>query len=295
MRIRQLMTLGTLGIFLLAGTAFGQATADITTNTLSTTVGSTQFGFTITPQQLQTVMQSANALTCGPRTGLVMDCTLDNYVKAVGMPGSFTGNPNKIVWDEADFGCGSVCLTNGGPDPQTAPNFDGPNTLVGNITSNVDLGLGTATGDPFHSAGHIRFTLNPDPTSMVATIDQQIVQEINNANGLTMHFTQTDATGPNGFIASAASGPPLEVALTFPGPVNLTSSMQLTQTGDSGIPTATPFELNVTVAFPYGRPWNQQVSGFTGSDVPPERAFQTPGLNTSATNGDQFPVFLPDL
>jgi hypothetical protein len=288
MRIKQLMTLGTLGVFLLAGAAFAQ---NIQTNTTSTTLGSTQFGFAITPAQLQTVMQSANALTCGARTAGVMDCTLDNFVKAVGMPGSFTGNPNKVVWTRADFGCGLLCGTEGGPDPQTAPDFAGPNTLSGIINSTIDLGLGTAATDPFHSAGHITFTLNP--ATMEASIDQQIVQAINNAAGLTMSFTETDVAPT--FTASPVSGSPVDVATTFAGPVNMTAGMTLTQTGDSGFPSATPFTLNVTVPFPYGQAWNvfpaTPNDAFIGSNFPPERAFQTPGLNISTTNPDEFPVF----
>jgi hypothetical protein len=288
MRIKQLMTLGTLGGFLLAGTAFGQA--NITTNTTSTTLGSTQFGFAITSAQLGTVMQSVTAPTCGARTAGVMDCTLTNYVKAVGMPGSFTGNPNKLVWARADFGCGQLCGTEGGPAPQTAPaGFTGPNTLTGLINATIDLGLGTTATDPFHAAGHITFTLDPTATGGTASIDQQIVQNINNAAGLTMSFTETDVA-PS-FTASANS----EVLAGFGGPVNMTAGMQLTQTGDSGIPSVTPFTLNVTVPFPYGQPWNAfpapGASPFTGSNFPTERAFDTPGLNISTTNPDEFPVF----
>lgn len=280
MRIKQLMTLGTLGVFLLAGVAFGQ----ITTNTTSTTVGSTQFGFVITPQQLATVMQSTTAPTCDA----ARNCTLDNYQKAVGMPGSFTGNPNKVVWTRADFGCGLLCGTQGGPDPQTAPaGFTGPNTLTGLITTNIDLGLGTAATDSFHQAGHITFTLNP--TTMAASIDQQIVQNINNATGLTSTFSETDVAPT--FTASTNS----EVLAGFGGPVNMDTTMVLTQTGDSGIPSTTPFTLNVAVDFPYAQPWNAFPapggSPFTGSNFPTERAFQTPGLNISTTNPDQFPVF----
>lgn len=280
MRIKQLMTFSALGVFLLAGAAFGQ----ITTNTTSTTVGSTQFGFVITPQQLATVMQSTTAPTCDA----ARNCTLTNYVKAVGMPGSFTGNPNKVVWTRADFGCGILCGTQGGPDPQTAPEgFTGPNTLTGLITSNIDLGLGTTETAPFHQAGHITFTL--DPSTGAASIDQQIVQNINDATGLTSTFTETD-TAPS-FTASSNS----EVLAGFGGPVNMTASMQLTQTGDSGIPSTTPFTLDVTVPFPYAQPWNAFPapggSPFTGSNFPPERAFQTPGLNISTTNPDEFPVF----
>lgn len=291
MRIRQLMTLGTLGTFLLAGVAFGQ---NIQTNTTSTTLGSTQFGFAITSAQLGTVMQSVTAPTCGARTAGVMDCTLDNYAKAVGMPGSFTGNPNKIVWATADFGCGFLCGTQGGSDPQTAPDFAGPNTLTGIISSNIDLGLGTVATDPFHSAGHITFTLNPAALTNNATIDQQIVQVINNAAGLTMSFTETDVT-PTPFTSTPSSGNPILVATDFDGPVNLTASMQLTQTGDSGIPTATPFTLNVTVPFPYGQTWNSFPepgdSPFTGSNFPTANAFQTPGLNVSTGAPNSFPAF----
>lgn len=288
MRIRQLMTLGSLGVFLLAGTAFGQA--NITTNTTSTTLGSTQFGFAITPAQLGTVMQSTTAPTCGARTAGVMDCTLTNYVKAVGNPGSFTGNPFMTVWTTADFGCGIVCGTNGGADPQTAPNFGGApgetNTLTGTITSNIDLGLGTATGDAFHSAGHITFTL--DPATMAATIDQQIVQEINNAAGLTMVFTETDRTAPGATFTASANPEELQ---GFAGPVNMTAGMTLTQTGDTGLPSATPFALNVTVPFPYGLAWNNIQFGFTGSQAPNENTFATPGLNVSTGDPNLFPNF----
>jgi len=281
MRIKQLMTFSALGVFLLAGAAFGQ----ITTNTTSTTVGSTQFGFVITPQQLATVMQSTTAPTCtADRT-----CRLDNYQKAVGMPGSFTGNPNKVVWTRADFGCGILCGTQGGPDPQTAPEgFTGPNTLTGVITTNIDLGLGTTPTDGFHQAGHITFTLNP--TTMAASIDQQIVQNINNAAGLTLTFSETDVT-LTPFTASTNS----EVLAGFGGPVNMDTTMVLTQTGDSGIPSTAPFTLKVAVDFPYAQPWNAfpgpGESPFTGSNFPTERAFQTPGLNISPTNPDEFPVF----
>jgi hypothetical protein len=288
MRIKQLVTLGTLGIFLLAGAAFGQ---NIQTDTTSTTLGSTQFGFAITPQQLQTVMQSTTLPTCGARTAGAMVCTLDNYVKAVGMPGSFTGNPNKIVWATADFGCGILCNTNGGPDPQTAPDFSGPNTLTGIINSNIDLGLGTVATDPFHSAGHVTFTL--DPATMEASIDQEVIQIINNAAGLTMSFRETDVAPT--FTASPVSGDPTIVATNFAGPVNMTATMALTQTGDSGIPTNTPFTLDVTVPFPYAQTWNafpaNPNAAFTGSNFPPQGAFQTPGLNTSTLNPDAFPIF----
>ncbi|MBI3804440.1 MAG: hypothetical protein HY282_11835 [Nitrospirae bacterium] len=293
MRINRLLTLGAMGVFLLSGAAFAQ---NIQTNTTSTTVGSTTFGFAITAPQLATVMQSEIAPTCGARgADGVMTCTLTNYIKAVGMPGSFTGNPFKIVWTRADFGCGFLCGTEGGPDPQTAPAFAGT-TLTGNITSTIDLGLGTTATDPFHSAGHITFSMNP--ATMNAHIDQQVIQAINNATGLTMSFTETDATPTAGFTAS--NDPAI---LAFAGPVNLTAHMLLTQTGEQGAPSATPFTSDVTVAFPYGASWNSfpaaGESPLTGSNFPPQGAFTTPGLRTQVDNpatltideGSLFPVF----
>jgi hypothetical protein len=272
MQIKRLWTLGTLIVLLGTLPAWAQ---NIQTNTTSTTLGSTQFGFAITPEQLQTVMQSANPLSCGARTAGVMDCTLDNFAKATGMPGSFTGNPNKIVWSEADFGCGTPCATEGGADPQTAPDFAGPNTLSGTINSNIDLGLGTATGDPFHAAGHITFILNPADQS--ASIDQLVIQEINTAGGLTVAFTETD------LAPSFTAGMDASV-FSFSGPVNMTTGMQLTQTGEQGLSSSTPFTLNVTTPFVYGEPFNAGVAGFTGSAFPIPEEFSTPGLNTQPDN-----------
>jgi hypothetical protein len=284
MQIKRLWTLGTLVVLLGALPAWAQ---NITTNTTSTTLGSTQFGFAITPAQLQTVMQSANPLACGARTAGVMDCTLDNFSKAVGMPGSFTGNPNKIVWADADFGCGAPCVTEGGADPQTAPDFAGPNTLSGTINSNIDLGLGTATGDPFHAAGHITFILNPAVQN--ASIDQQVIQEINTAGGLTVAFTETDLA-PS-FTAGTDS-----TVFSFSGPVNMTTAMTLTQTGEQGLPSSTPFTLNVTTPFVYGEPFNAGIAGFTGSTFPFPEEFFAPGLNTqpdnpATTNIDESSLF----
>ncbi|MBI3804410.1 MAG: hypothetical protein HY282_11685 [Nitrospirae bacterium] len=269
MRSIHLLALGAMGVFLLSGAAFAQ---NIQTNTTSTTVGSTTFGFAITPAQLGTVMQADTAPTCGARgADGVMTCTLTNYVKGVGMPGSFTGNPFKIVWTSADFGCGLPCGTDGGADPQTAPDFDGPNTLTGTINSTIDLGIGTATGAPFHLAGHITFTL--DPATMKASIDQQVIQEINAATGLTTAFEETDKAAS--FVAGAGSS-----IFSFSGPVNMTTSMHLTQTGEQGLPSPTPFTLDVTTPFAYNGPFNASTAGFSGSTFPTPETFFTPGLNT---------------
>lgn len=270
---------GVLIFCLLTKVAFGQ---NIQTNTASTTVGSRTFGFDITPSQLQTVMQSASLPDCGTGRGAdgVMTCTLGNYVKAPGMPGSFTGNPFKRVWSEADFGCGNPCGTFGGADPQTAPEgFEGPNTLSGTITSTVDLGLGSAPGDPFHAAGHVTFVM--DPSTMSASIDQQILQEIDTGSGLTIAFTETD---------SALSFTPIADSDVdrFTGPVDMITGMILTQGG--GPASGTPFHLGLTIPFEYGGGENfRSGNGFTGSDFPPHQAFVTPGLNTGA--GDLFPDF----
>ncbi|NKE73738.1 hypothetical protein [Candidatus Manganitrophus noduliformans] len=205
---------------LLTGVAFGQ---NIQINTASTTVGSRTFGFDISPSQLQTVMQSAGLPDCDASHGVdgVMTCTLGNYVKAPGMPGSFTGNPFKTVWSEADFGCGIPCSTFGGADPQTAPQgFEGPNTPAGTVTSTVDLGLGFVPGDPFHAAGHVTFAM--DPSTMSVLIDQQILQEINTGSGLTIAFTETDSALSFTSIADSDVD-------RFTGPVDMITGMILTK------------------------------------------------------------------
>ncbi|MFY9268848.1 MAG: hypothetical protein WAO55_03765 [Candidatus Manganitrophaceae bacterium] len=256
-------------LFLLPTAALAQ---NIQTNTTSTTVGSRTFGFDITPSQLQTIIQSANPLTCGGRgADGVMNCSLDNFVKAPGMPGSFTGNPFKIVWPEADFGCGAPCATNGGADPQTAPDFAGPNTLNGRIETNIDLGLGTASGDPFHLAGHLRFTL--DPSNMNASIDQQILQEINTPGGLSLAFGETDTA------ASFTAGADPSI-FSFAGPVGFITRTTLSQTGELGLPSSLPFALDVTLPFNYGGPFNAGTAGLSGDTFPIPEAFTTPGLQT---------------
>jgi hypothetical protein len=270
MEIKRLWTLGTLVVLLGALPAWAQ---NIQTNTTSTTLGSTQFGFAITSAQLGTVMQSTTAPTCDA----ARVCTLNNYAKAVGMPGSFTGNPNKIVWADADFGCGAVCGTEGGADPQTAPDFPGPNTLTGTINSSIDLGLGTASGDPFHAAGHITFILNPPGTTGNTSIDQQVIQEINTAGGLTVSFTETDLA-PSFTAGTDAS------VFSFSGPVNMITTTTLTQTGEQGPSSPNPFTLDITLPFPYGEPFNATTAGFTGSLFPFPEAFITPGLNTQPDN-----------
>lgn len=299
MKISRLLALGTVGISLLAQAAFAQ---NIQTNTTSTTVGSTQFGFDITAAQLGTVMQASVAPTCdvrGTSAPGTMVCTSngptaaanDNYVKAVGMPGSFTGNPFKVVWTTADMGCGFPCLAgngslaaNGGNNPQTAPDFDGTRTLTGPLTSTVDLGLGTVATDELHGAGHITFTLNP--ATGAATIDQQVVQNINAPGGLQIAFTGTDATAVGASFIAASN----DAVFNSPG-VNLQSRVQLTQTGEFGPPSPTPFQLDVSTSFTYAGPTWLTAIGLTGSEMPNQNVFSTPGLNISVGNPDQFPTW----
>lgn len=299
---------------LLIGILLGAHPADaqnIQTDSNSTTVGSPTFGFAITPGQLQTVMQmdtAVSTLACGGRIGGLMTCnstgngSSGGYAKAPGNPGSFTHNPFKQVSTTADVGWFSAF-------PQTAPNFSGPNTLTGTITVNIDLGLGTLSGDPFHSAGRLRFTLNP--ASMQASIDQLVEQEINAADGLSIRFIENDVT-PSLFTAKQSplvttdDSPfgPVGPGNGFPGPapftaVNLTATLQLDQNG-APFP-ASSFHAEETTRFPYNAMWFAPPLGCGGlppctgaglnrpSQFPPDEAFFTPGLNTGGSNPNMFP------
>jgi hypothetical protein len=284
---RSLIT-GVLGALLCAAPVLAQ---NIQTSTNSTTVGSQSFGFAITPQQLQTVMQSASPLNCGSGRSASgsMTCTTNNFSKAEGMPGSFTGNPFKIVWDQADFGCGAPCGTNGGADPQTAPAFSGPNTLAGVIRSDVNLGLGTLPTDAFHIEGHLRFTL--DPSSKEASIDQAITQRITSPEGFIMDFATKD-------VAASFKAGTDSAIFSFSGPVNMTTGMTLSQKGELGPNAPGAFVLDVTTPFVYGVPFNASSAGASGSTFPFPEEFFTPGLNTQPDNprttdineSDLFPI-----
>lgn len=318
-----------LFLFLLVGVLFGLRPAsaqNIQTNSSSTTLGSPTFGFEISPGQLQTVMQMDTApstLACGARTNGLMTCNSTGngsniaYVKAAGNPGSFTHNPFKQVDPSADIGWFTAF-------PQTAPNtLDGsgnplPNTLTGLLISQVDLGISTSTGDPFHSAGHIKFTLNPTSATIgafgpgTASIDQLILQEINAPGTLLINFSESDSTAtpfassPTPNVVNTAPCVPGTcgnvVGNAFAGLVNLSATLEIDQDGPL-FPTTSGFHVESTVNFPHGvwfspfpnqgcgGPFPCTGQGLTGNRSPAGGEFLTPGLNTGTVNPNSFPNF----
>lgn len=118
---------------------------------------------------------------------------------------------------------------------------------------------------------------------MSVLIDQQILQEINTGSGLTIAFTETDSALSFTSIADSDVD-------RFTGPVDMITGMILTQGGEIGPASGTPFHLGLMIQFEYGGGENfRSGNGFTGSDFPRDQAFVTPGLNTGA--GDRFPDF----
>ncbi|MFY9270012.1 MAG: hypothetical protein WAO55_09730 [Candidatus Manganitrophaceae bacterium] len=295
-------TLGILGLSLVASTAFAQ---NISTNTTSTTVGSTQFGFVINAAGLGAVMQANAAPTCtGPSNNQV--CTLvgadtiagtgDDFVRVNALPGAHTSTPFNQISTLPNFACGPTATSNncilnmnntdGTGGPQTAPNFTG-RTLVGTISTNANLGGDTTPGMP---TGFMKFTLNVPGGggAATATIDQLIQHTVELTGAVTpstgsMTFAQRDATiGLNNPIGTPGDATTIDDVLTL---VPFTPSD--TQTG---LPSATTgmvsrlaldqgnadgfgaLGLDMTVNFP--------LVGATGTGFPSVGQFVTPGLNT---------------
>ncbi len=302
MRIIRISTLGILGLSLVASTAFAQ---NISTNTTSTTVGSTQFGFVIGAAELATVMQATTAPTCtGPSNARV--CTMpgadgtagtgDDFVRINALPGSHTSNPFNRVDTLPNFACGPAVNSNSctmnppmsspaGGGPQTAPNFDG-RTLVGTISTDANLGGAGTAGMP---TGFMRFTLNiPTTGAATATIDQLIQHTVELTGAVTpstgsMTFAQRDATiGLNNPIGTPGDATTIGAPLTLV-PFNPAAS-------STGLPSATTgmvsrlalnqgnadgfggLGLDMTVNFP--------LVGAVGTAFPAVGQFVTPGLNT---------------
>jgi hypothetical protein len=266
-----------LALGLAAGTAWGQ---NISTSTTSSTVGSTTFGFVPTVGNITTFMQATpGSVTCDS-TGAVKTCTTTNYQKVVGLPGSFTNSPNKVVSTTPDFACGPGIASAGvcpglNIDPQTA----GPDTttrqITGTLTSTITLGDGLA-GMP---SGSISFTL--DPSNGNATIDQLISQTVDMA-GQPMTFLQRDRTVGYGNPITGPLVPfvAVQTAAGLPaGGTGLVSQTFLDQKGEGGFGALT---TDVIVNFP--------VSGSNpGVLFPIPASFLTPGLNTGVGDGNQFP------
>ncbi len=293
---------------------------NIQTNSTGTTLGSTSFGFVITPTELGRVMQAATEPNCVTVSVNARNCTSngpdglsgtqDDYAKRPGNPGSFTHNPFKTVDSDPDVGWFSAF-------PQTAPlgantlsTPSVPNTLTGALVTNINLGTGTKSGDPFHSAGHIRFVLTNPQTGAGATIDQLIQQEINVSGGLIINFTERDITNTPFTTTPSpltiADGPGFGGVSFSPGSgfsngVNLTAQLQLQQSGERGLLVENPFTLDYSVLFPYNAIWFAPLLGCGGpppctgagldrpTQFPPDEAFITPGLNTGGSNPNAFP------
>jgi len=314
-KLHQLLTIAILGSVLIPGMVFAQ---NINTDTTSTTVGSTQFGTVLTPVELQRVMQSSVALTCtGPVDARVCtpgaaQGTSTAFVRVNQLPGSFTGSPTGTVSTNPNFACGPTgggspgcIILNGAFDfqqpSQTAPGGfggSGPNQLVGNINTNINIGDGGATaGMP---DGFVAFTMTPFVAGgSPATIDQFIDHTIDLGGGSLMVFEQRDATiGAGNLIPDTAlAGGPLALqtfATTFPNlaqqvpnaDIGMVSRTRITQGAADGFGA---LNLDGTFDFP--------ASIFAGLDFPGQGTFVTPGLNTGINpvgfgpefNGFAFP------
>lgn len=292
MRITRIFTLGIVGLGLVASAAFAQ---NIQTNTTSTTVGSTQFGFVITPGQLATVMQATTAPTCsGPVDNRVCTSlgpdgasgTSDDFQRINALPGTHTSSPIAgQVSTLSNFACGPAARSNdcninfGGPAgdiPQTAPNFTG-RTLVGNLNIDIDLGGAGTAGMP---TGSIKFTLNP--STGAATIDQLIEHTVSLGSN-NMVFTERDRTvgynNPIGGPLVPFTALDTQTGLPTAG-TGLVTQLVLNQ-GNAGNNATGSFgglNLDVTVNFPATATGSG--GGLDGSRFPPEGTFVTPGLNT---------------
>ncbi len=288
MRKYLLNTGGILGVFLLSSSVFAQ---NISTETTSATIGSTQFGIVLTPENLGTFMQSTVSPSCaGPIDARIcislgadgLSGTSDDFVCLDSLPGSHTSSPFGTVSTEPNFACGptsrsSECVTlmqntNGTGGPQTAPDFTG-RRLVGLIESDIVLGDGATAGMP---DGFMRFTF--DPATSDATIDQLIDHRIDFGGGIGMDFQQRSATIGAGNLIPDPIGDPLSL-VAFPAPDMVTaadmgdtgmiSRMDLAQGTADGFGALT---LDVTTHFPAGIPGKLAFPG--------EGMFVTPGLNT---------------
>jgi hypothetical protein len=226
-------------------------------------------------------MQSVTPLTCDARTGGVMNCSLDNFQKAPGLPGAFTSSPIPGVSAASNFACGPTtssanCLSlldriDGGEiveNVQTAPHTDGRD-LAGTLNSTIDLGGAETPGMP---TGFISFIL--DPGTGGATIDQLVEQTVSLGDGSEMSFAiQNRTVGYNNPIDGLLvpfSSPDTFTFVPPPEGLGMVSAMSLNQGPAGGFGA---LDLDVTVNFP------ATMTG-PGTDFPPSGAFLTPGLNT---------------
>jgi len=299
MRLHRALFTGMLGVFLLVGSAFAQ---NIDTQTTSTTIGSTTFGYLPTSADLEIFMNAgAGTMTCVLAAG-INTCTptvgndLENsYVRLPGMPGSFTDSPIAgTVSTTANFACGASvlrgddCNANMGdrsvnttdPFGQTIPTASNSRDLVGTLSLAIALGDGTTVGMP---SGFINFSLDPS-VAAGTEFDQLIDSNISLGVAGDMRFQQRDATiGAAGTLVLAdldAATPTTLTLVPFTSPatiagngmtgVGMVSRSLITQP-DAAFGGATPFVTDVSVVF----------NG--GGGQPANGQFIIPGLATGGT------------
>ncbi|MBN4053219.1 hypothetical protein JYT92_00565 [bacterium AH-315-L15] len=288
MKIYRLFAVGILSVFLLVGPAFAQ---NIQTDTTMTTVGSTQFGFAMTPAQLATVMQATVAPDCGTGrdTAGLMTCDggvlqglNDAFVRISAMPGSHTGNPFGTISTLPNFACGPAARSgdcsqfDSTPGPGGTQGPGGANQFVGDVNIDIDLG---GVGTPGMPQGFMRFTLNA--TANATTIDQFQDHTIS-LGAENMVFRQRAATiGLGNPIPDPIGGPltlvsfdSIPAASGLPTSTGMVTRLDLDQGNADGFGA---LNLDQTFDFPAGTNSSLNV------DFPDEGSFVTPGLAIGGT------------
>ena len=226
MKIYRLSILGFLSFFLFANISFAQ---NIQTNTSSTTMGSTQFGFEPDPQFIEMVMEldttAAGNLVCSARVAGVMDCssaspnTNTGFIRTDGLPGSFTHSPIPgvihgmvgtgpgrvplpfLTGPRANFcgtgtfpansdGCPGMIFLGGSFNPLiTAPNSSARD-FIGVLTNSVSFGTGATTAPN----GFASFSIDSNLATENTTVDQFIESTVSLGGTQNMVFRQRDIT-----------------------------------------------------------------------------------------------------
>jgi len=314
MGIHKLVLPVLLGSVLLSGTAYSQ---QIQTNTSATTQGSTQFGYLPNGVDLGVFMQTTVAPTCTTVSTNVQLCTSDggtavgdndNFVRVDQMPGSFTDRPIKTISSNPNFACGRVAsstncsdlnvpgnlsgglifLTSPGGVGPSGVGVTGPNQLIGNINTNINLGdAGATAGMP---DGFIAFMLDPAVAGgSSATIDQFIDHSIDLGGGNIMVFQQREATiGAGNLIPDLAMSDPANNPLTLlPFLTTFANHTLALPAFDIGLVSRTMINqgaidgfgaLNLDETFNF--PASQENGGLGPGWFPTQGSFVTPGLNT---------------
>jgi len=228
MKIHRLSVLAILGVFLLSSIAFAQ---NIQTNTTSTTLGSTQFGFEPDQEFIEIIMQLDTAasgnLDCDTRTGGVMTCTSTgadaanpdstDFVRLDGLPGSFTDSarpgvingmvgtgPGRTGTPDINFACGQQGAINSNGcfglfQPNTASLQTAPNAAAQDPSGRDFIGVlrnsvSFGTGATTAPNGFSSFVVDSTLAANNASIDQFIQSSVSLGGTQNMDFAQRDAT-----------------------------------------------------------------------------------------------------